>query len=84
MFKSFAQLMREAENYTWEIFYHSYMNPENPQEISYKAKGTVIYTIAPRSARHPYSVPQDQHGRTIVSPESIWRASASSEGPVSE
>jgi hypothetical protein len=39
MIKSLAQLKREASNYTWEIFYNSYLNPENPQEISDRAKG---------------------------------------------
>jgi hypothetical protein len=39
MIQTLTQLKREAANYTWEIFYNSYLSPENPQEISDRMKG---------------------------------------------
>jgi hypothetical protein len=50
MIESLAQLKREAANYTWEIFYNSYLNPENPQEISDRMKGErTIYKFQPNA-----------------------------------
>jgi len=39
MIQTLAQLKREAANYTWEIFYNSYLNPENPTAISERMSG---------------------------------------------